>query len=129
MFSAVILTNIGNGRVRWTKRSGDDDKRQVLSDQHHSKVTEWAGVTAHTYCQIPQIQLISGCARQLVNSGGKKTAGQRPASNSATAPVRAGPAPSHRAAAAQGKSEPRQTEATGALRGDGSTMPYPTLQT
>lgn len=63
-----------------------------------------AGVTAHTCQRIPQI--ISGCARLLANSEEKETAGRRPASNSATGPVQAGPAPSCRAAPGdtQGKS-------------------------
>lgn len=76
------------GRYRVTNTTA---KRQSVTDSA-------AAVTAHTYQQSPQIQLISGRAHQLANSGGKETAGRRPATNSATAPVRAGPAPSHSAA-------------------------------
>jgi len=43
VFSAVILTNAGNGTYRWKRSSGDDNKRQAAGDQDHSKVTEREG--------------------------------------------------------------------------------------
>lgn len=57
-------------RESWKKRSGDDDQRQVPSNQHCSEALERsrAGVTAHTSQRIPP----SGRACWLVNSQGKE---------------------------------------------------------
>lgn len=79
---------------------------QVTNTTPKQQMDSGAGITAHTYQWIAQLQLISGRTCWLVNSGGKKTAGRYPASNSATGRVQAGPTLSRRAAPwdTQGKS-------------------------